>query len=113
MKEGIHPKYEICQVSCACGNVFTTRSTKPNIKVEICSACHPFYTGKQKILDTAGMVEKFNKKFSSTEGKMVERKPKKQLAKPKIAPSHGKKLSTSVKKIAKKQDKTEKTKKAN
>lgn len=66
MKEGIHPKYEVKKVTCACGNTFETRSTTPNaeIKVEICSACHPFFTGKQKILDTEGRVEKFNAKFS-------------------------------------------------
>jgi large subunit ribosomal protein L31 len=82
MKTDIHPKYEVCEVSCACGNVFTTRSVKPGIKVEICAACHPFYTGKQKILDTAGRVEKFNRKFSATGGKMVVREPRKQAAKP-------------------------------
>ncbi|MDH7571434.1 MAG: 50S ribosomal protein L31 [Armatimonadota bacterium] len=59
MKEGIHPKYVEAQVSCACGNRFTTRSTNPNIHVEICSACHPFFTGTQKIVDTEGRVEKF------------------------------------------------------
>ncbi|MBQ7258196.1 MAG: 50S ribosomal protein L31 [Abditibacteriota bacterium] len=66
MKEGIHPKYTAKKVTCACGNTFETRSTAPGdeIKVEICSACHPFFTGKQKILDTEGRVEKFNAKFS-------------------------------------------------
>lgn len=63
MKEGIHPKYVECTVSCACGNTFVTRSTKPAIKLDICSACHPFFTGKQKLVDTAGRVEKFKKKF--------------------------------------------------
>ncbi len=102
MKEGIHPKYNVCQVVCACGNSFTTRSTKESLKVDICSSCHPFYTGKQKILDTEGRVEKFNKKFSATEGKMVERKPKaKKISAPKVAPAHVKKLSTSVKKAVK------------
>lgn len=102
MKEGIHPKYELCEVTCACGNTFITRSTKPVIKVEICSACHPYYTGKQKLIDTAGRVEKFNKKYSATAGKMVERKPKStKTAKPTIAPQHRKKLSTAVKKISK------------
>lgn len=102
MKEGIHPKYVLCEVSCACGNAFTTRSTKPAIKVEICSACHPFYTGKQKLLDTAGRVEKFNRKFSATSGKMAERKPKdSKVAKPKVAPAHRKKLSTAAKRVVK------------
>ncbi len=64
MKPKIHPKYVDCTVSCACGNTFKTRSTKgENLKVEICSECHPFYTGKQKILDTAGRIEKFNRKY--------------------------------------------------
>lgn len=64
MKEGIHPKYEEATVSCACGHSFQTRSTRKEIKVEICSACHPFFTGKQKLVDTAGRIEKFNKKYA-------------------------------------------------
>ena len=63
MKSGIHPKYETAKVSCACGNTFETRSTVGDIKVEICSACHPFFTGKQKIIDTEGRVEKFLSKY--------------------------------------------------
>ena len=63
MKEGIHPKYVETKVKCGCGNEFTTRSTKAEIHVEICSACHPFYTGKQKYVDTAGRIEKFQKKY--------------------------------------------------
>lgn len=59
MKEKIHPKYVESTVTCACGNTFRTRSTNPEIKVEICSMCHPFFTGKQKIVDTEGRVEKF------------------------------------------------------
>jgi len=64
MKAGIHPEYNDVQVTCSCGNTFTTKSTmsKP-LHVEVCSSCHPFYTGKQKIVDTAGRVEKFNQKF--------------------------------------------------
>lgn len=64
MKEGIHPKYEEATVTCACGNVFTTRSTKNDIRVEVCSKCHPFYTGKQKLVDTGGRVDRFNKRFN-------------------------------------------------
>ena len=64
MKKDIHPKYEKATISCACGNSFETGSTKKNMKVEICSACHPFFTGKQKIIDTAGRVERFNKKYN-------------------------------------------------
>jgi len=64
MKKGIHPEYQECTVICACGNTFKTRSTKKEIRVEICSQCHPFFTGKQKIVDTAGRVEKFRKKYA-------------------------------------------------
>jgi large subunit ribosomal protein L31 len=67
MKNGIHPAYKRAIVSCVCGNTFETRSTIGNIKVEICAACHPFYTGKQKLLDSAGRVERFNKKYKKTE----------------------------------------------
>jgi large subunit ribosomal protein L31 len=69
MKDAIHPKYQDCQVTCGCGNSFTTRSTKPKIAVEVCSKCHPFYTGSVKFVDTAGRVDKFNKKFQGTYGK--------------------------------------------
>jgi large subunit ribosomal protein L31 len=63
MKPDIHPKYVECTVTCGCGNTFKTRSTKPELKVEICSACHPFFTGQERFVDTAGRVEKFTKKF--------------------------------------------------
>ena len=63
MKEGIHPKYEKTTIRCACGEVIETSSTKKDIKVEICSKCHPFYTGKQKLVDSGGRVDKFNKRF--------------------------------------------------
>jgi large subunit ribosomal protein L31 len=63
MKSGIHPEYKDTTVTCACGNAFKTRSTKPEIRVEICSACHPFFTGKHKIVDTEGRVEKFIQKY--------------------------------------------------
>ena len=63
VKEGIHPKYQEVEVRCACGNTFKTRSTKPDLHLEICSACHPFFTGRQKLIDTEGRVERFNKKF--------------------------------------------------
>ena len=63
MKKGVHPKYEDSNVRCACGNTFTTRSTAGNLQVDICSNCHPFYTGKQKYVDSAGRVEKFQRKF--------------------------------------------------
>jgi len=63
MKDGIHPQYVDCKVICACGETFMTRSTKPEIKVEICSKCHPFFTGTQKIVDTEGRVERFIKRY--------------------------------------------------
>ena len=69
MRDGIHPKYIESKVSCACGNTYTTRSTKPEIHVEICSNCHPFFTGKQKIVDTEGRVEKFMQKYGMKPGK--------------------------------------------
>jgi large subunit ribosomal protein L31 len=64
MKKDIHPKYEKVTVRCGCGNTFETRSTAAEIHAEICSACHPFYTGKQKFVDTAGRIERFQKKYS-------------------------------------------------
>ncbi len=63
MKAGIHPDYKEATVVCQCGNTFNTRSTRPSIRVEICSNCHPFYTGKQKLIDTEGRVEKFRQKY--------------------------------------------------
>lgn len=66
MKEKIHPRYQTCTVRCACGNQFTTRSTSSKLNVDICSACHPFFTGKQKFVDTAGRVERFSKKFGGS-----------------------------------------------
>jgi large subunit ribosomal protein L31 len=63
MKEGIHPNYQECKVTCACGETFATRSVKPELRVEICSKCHPFYTGAQKIVDTEGRVERFIKRY--------------------------------------------------
>ena len=64
MKENIHPAYKRAIVTCVCGNTFETRSTSGNLKVEICSKCHPFFTGKQKLVDSAGRVERFQKKYS-------------------------------------------------
>jgi len=64
MKAGIHPNYVKTTVTCGCGNTFETRSTQKEMRVEICSACHPFYTGQQKILDTAGRVERFRQKYA-------------------------------------------------
>ena len=64
MKSKIHPEYELTTVSCACGNAIEVGSTKKDIRVEICSKCHPFFTGKQKLVDTAGRIERFRKKYA-------------------------------------------------
>lgn len=63
MKQAIHPEYQLCHVHCSCGNTFVTRSTVSELRVELCSECHPFYTGKQKLVDTGGRVERFEKKY--------------------------------------------------
>jgi large subunit ribosomal protein L31 len=67
MKAGIHPKYVDATVVCACGNTFQTRSTKPNLRTDLCSVCHPFYTGEQRIVDTAGQVERFMKRVEQAQ----------------------------------------------
>lgn len=67
MKEGIHPAYNASKITCACGNVIETRSTAKDINVEICSACHPFFTGKQKLVDTAGRIDRFKKRYGIKE----------------------------------------------
>ena len=64
MKEGIHPKTQVVTVKCACGNTFETLSTKSDLRVDICSNCHPFFTGKQKLVDTGGRVDRFNKRYN-------------------------------------------------
>ena len=69
MKEGIHPNYVDCTITCACGNVIQTRSTKPEIRVEVCSKCHPFYTGKQKLVDSGGRVERLKRRYANKAGK--------------------------------------------
>ena len=66
MKKGIHPKYEKAQIVCNCGNVIETRATQENIRVEICSTCHPFYTGKQKLVDSSGRIERFKQRYAKT-----------------------------------------------
>jgi len=65
MKQGIHPEYQASKILCACGAQIPTRSIQPEIRVEICAVCHPFYTGKQRLVDTAGRVERFNRKYGS------------------------------------------------
>jgi len=68
MKAGIHPKYELSTVKCSCGNTFTTRSTKDELRSELCSECHPFYTGKQKLVDTGGRIDRFERRYGRREG---------------------------------------------
>lgn len=75
MKDGLHPKYFETKVTCGCGNAFVTGSTRKEMKVDICSACHPFYTGKLKYVDTAGRIEKFQTKFAA--GTYASLQPKK------------------------------------
>ena len=79
MKDGIHPKYVETKVTCGCGNSFMTRSTRPELKVDICSACHPFYTGKLKYVDTAGRIERFQNKFAGVGYSSVKRVKKKAV----------------------------------
>lgn len=74
MKKDIHPKYEKAKVTCICGNVFETCSTQEEIRVEICSQCHPFFTGKQKLVDTAGRVERFQRKYGDYRKKRADNK---------------------------------------
>ena len=85
MKEGIHPKYAEVEVRCACGNTFKTRSTKTELHLEICAACHPFFTGRQKLIDTEGRVERFSKKFGlqTSEQRRTAEKAAKAAAKAK------------------------------
>ncbi|PIE24086.1 MAG: 50S ribosomal protein L31 [Planctomycetota bacterium] len=72
MKKDGHPKYELCKVKCACGNEFETRSTVKEIKLDICSACHPFYTGRQKFVDTAGRIDKFRARYQKQSAQKQE-----------------------------------------
>ncbi len=109
MKEGIHPQYKEVKVVCACGNTFMTRSTKPAINVDICSKCHPFFTGKQKIVDAEGRVEKFKKKYAQVPEKpvkaaVVQEKPKPVAVKTKPKPKP--KTGTEAPKPAKKKPAT-------
>jgi len=78
MKKGIHPKYEKVVIRCGCGNSFETRSTVDKIHAEICSVCHPFFTGKQKYIDTAGRIERFKKKYGKDYFKKDRKKQSKQ-----------------------------------
>lgn len=97
MRKNIHPKYDVCSVKCVCGNTFQTKSTVPKIDLEVCGACHPVYTGKKKIVDSTGRVDRYNRILSQKNKKMV---PKKES-----------KPEKSHKKIEKKESKKERPKK--
>lgn len=75
MKSGIHPRYMTATVTCACGATFTVGSTKPQLRVDVCSKCHPFYTGQQRILDTAGRVERFRRRFNIDDETQTQQAP--------------------------------------
>ncbi|MGH2532709.1 MAG: 50S ribosomal protein L31, partial [Thermomicrobiales bacterium] len=79
MKPGIHPNYVEAQVTCACGNTFTTRSTQPTLRTDLCNVCHPFYTGEQRIVDTAGQVERFMRRMEGASGDARPSKRKQRL----------------------------------
>lgn len=85
MKQGIHPEYVEATVHCSCGNTFTTRSTSPKLSVELCSECHPFYTGKQKFVDTGGRVQRFSDKFGNAAAQTLEREKADKAARVKAA----------------------------
>jgi large subunit ribosomal protein L31 len=76
MKQGIHPEYVETRVTCSCGNTFTTRSTKAEMHVELCNRCHPFYTGKQKLVDTGGRVERFQRKYARAQANAARKQEK-------------------------------------
>jgi large subunit ribosomal protein L31 len=102
MKKDIHPKYHNdCQVSCVCGNAFTTGSTEPAIKVELCGACHPFYTGKQKLVDASRRVEKFSAKVKAQEEISKSRKGKKVKAAKRAETRSSKEIVVKTKDIRK------------
>ena len=82
MKQGIHPDYQMATVSCVCGSTFTTRSTVGDIKLEICSECHPFFTGRQKVIDTAGRIDKFNQRFQKSQSLRDAKKKAAENAEP-------------------------------
>ena len=81
MKQGIHPEYVECTVRCTCGNTFKTRSTKPEIRVDLCDKCHPFYTGQQKLVDTGGRVQRFADKFSGAAAAQLKKAEEAKAAK--------------------------------
>jgi large subunit ribosomal protein L31 len=108
MKKGIHPEYhKEAKITCACGNTITTGSTKSEINVEICSACHPFYTGKEKLIDTAGQVDRFKQRMQKTQEIQKQKEAKKKQKK-----SESKATGKSAKKESKSKSSKETSKKA-
>ncbi len=101
MKAGIHPKYVVCKVKCACGNEFETLSLFNELKVDICSNCHPFYTGKQKYVDTAGRVQKFEQRFKWTDDLAKQQAAKKSAAQKKKRKAEKPKKLKKVKAVKK------------
>lgn len=83
MKQGIHPEYMECKVTCSCGNTFTTRSTKPELKIDICNECHPFFTGQQKFVDTGGRVQRFENRFGNAKDVIAAKEAEKKAARAK------------------------------
>ena len=98
MKEGIHPEYKATKVVCACGAVIETRSVRGDFHIEICSACHPFFTGKQKIMDTAGRIEKFKTRYGNTSSATISAAPEPKKA---VAAPAAKKTAASENRAAK------------
>lgn len=96
MKAGIHPKYEEVAVRCACGNTFTTRSTKPELHLDICNACHPFFTGRQKLIDTEGRVDRFTKRFGAQSAAAVKEAAKANKASKAAKATKGRKTASAT-----------------
>jgi len=111
LRTGIHPNYTLTTIHCACGYSFQSRSTKPNLKLDICSHCHPFFTGKQKLVDSAGRVERFSRRFQTTKGKTVRVTAKTRAAKPAAPRTSTNILTTEVKKASPKKKTTDDKKK--
>ena len=85
MKTDIHPEYTECRVTCSCGNTFVTRATRPELHVELCAECHPFYTGKQKLVDTGGRVERFQRRYARAEAAHTQKAAPQKAAPQKAA----------------------------
>jgi large subunit ribosomal protein L31 len=87
MKQDIHPEYVVATVHCSCGNTFTTRSTRSELRVEICSNCHPFYTGKQKLVDTGGRVERFQRRYAKQQAEQAAAVKDREASRTAVAPA--------------------------